>query len=417
MKPQNDANQIYAALDVGSDKVLCILGQAGREPGTLRVTGIGNARSAGIRHGSVVDVELAVQSIRNAVNEALYTAENAQVAGFWAAIGGQSLKSANCVGQTVPRNGDGVVTREDVEIARNNAFRAAAQAAQGGEIIKLLPQGFRCGDVFTDQPEGLVGPKLEAYTHALYGSAVNAQNLRRCIQRVDVINLLGYMPHPCAAARAALTETERVCGAAVIDIGAETTSLIVYSEDRIQFTDVRPWGAEYFTRDLAMVLGISLEEAEQLKLKSGECRLSQVIPDEVVQYELRRGALSRLYSRELIVRTLSARVNEFFELYRKHLEDARALEHVEIVVLTGGGAMLPGIAEEAERILGRRVRVGRPLRTEGESPLLQRPDSVVAVGLLHCALSPSARDGETPRPAPVRQGLLGQIKSLFVGDY
>lgn len=91
--------------------------------------------------------------------------------------------------------------------------------------------------------------------------------------------------------RPVLSETEKTCGAAVIDIGAQTTSIIVMAEGRVQFTDVRPWGAEIFTRDLAMVLGISLEEAEELKRNSGECRLSQVIAGEVVQFES-HGALS-----------------------------------------------------------------------------------------------------------------------------
>lgn len=131
------------------------------------------------------------------------------------------------------------------------------------------------------------------------------------------------------------------------------------AEGRVQFTDVRPWGAEIFTRDLAMVLGISLEEAEELKRNSGECRLSQVIAGEVVQFES-HGALSRLYSRDLLVKTLAARAQEYFHLYRQLLIDARAFDHVELVVLTGGGAMLPGIADAAAAEMGKRVRIGLP---------------------------------------------------------
>ena len=280
MKSQDHGREFFAALDIGTDKVLCIVARPGAEPGSMRVIGMGNARSSGVQEGCVVDVQEAVQSIRKAVQEAQYTAE-VQLSGVWAAIGGKYLQSANCVGQTVLRGQE--VSREDVEQAESNARLAAMREGKGSTVIKLIPQGFRCGDVMTARPIGLVGPKLEAYVHALYGSKTNADNLKRCIQRAGV-EVINYEPHPWAAAQAVLSETEKTCGAAVIDIGAQTTSIIVMAEGRVQFTDVRPWGAEIFTRDLAMVLGISLEEAEELKRNSGECRLSQVIAGEVVQF-------------------------------------------------------------------------------------------------------------------------------------
>lgn len=412
MKSQDHGREFFAALDIGTDKVLCIVARPGAEPGSMRVIGMGNARSSGVQEGCVVDVQEAVQSIRKAVQEAQYTAE-VQLSGVWAAIGGKYLQSANCVGQTVLRGQE--VSREDVEQAESNARLAAMREGKGSTVIKLIPQGFRCGDVMTARPIGLVGPKLEAYVHALYGSKTNADNLKRCIQRAGV-EVINYEPHPWAAAQAVLSETEKTCGAAVIDIGAQTTSIIVMAEGRVQFTDVRPWGTEIFTRDLAMVLGISLEEAEELKRNSGECRLSQVIAGEVVQFES-HGALSRLYSRDLLVKTLAARAQEYFHLYRQLLIDARAFDHVELVVLTGGGAMLPGIADAAAAEMGKRVRIGLPRRAEGESALLQRPDSVVAAGLVQCAIDASALGVENAWGVRRRQGFRERLKTFFIGDY
>ena len=393
MKSQDHGREFFAALDIGTDKVLCIVARPGAEPGSMRVIGMGNARSSGVQEGCVVDVQEAVQSIRKAVQEAQYTAE-VQLSGVWAAIGGKYLQSANCVGQTVLRGQE--VSREDVEQAESNARLAAMREGKGSTVIKLIPQGFRCGDVMTARPIGLVGPK-------------------RCIQRAGV-EVINYEPHPWAAAQAVLSETEKTCGAAVIDIGAQTTSIIVMAEGRVQFTDVRPWGAEIFTRDLAMVLGISLEEAEELKRNSGECRLSQVIAGEVVQFES-HGALSRLYSRDLLVKTLAARAQEYFHLYRQLLIDARAFDHVELVVLTGGGAMLPGIADAAAAEMGKRVRIGLPRRAEGESALLQRPDSVVAAGLVQCAIDAGALGVENAWGVRRRQGFRERLKTFFIGDY
>ena len=389
MKSQDHGREFFAALDIGTDKVLCIVARPGAEPGSMRVIGMGNARSSGVQEGCVVDVQEAVQSIRKAVQEAQYTAE-VQLSGVWAAIGGKYLQSANCVGQTVLRGQE--VSREDVEQAESNARLAAMREGKGSTVIKLIPQGFRCGDVMTARPIGLVGPKLEAYVHALYGSKTNADNLKRCIQRAGV-EVINYEPHPWAAAQAVLSETEKTCGAAVIDIGAQTTSIIVMAEGRVQFTDVRPWGAEIFTRDLAMV-----------------------IAGEVVQFES-HGALSRLYSRDLLVKTLAARAQEYFHLYRQLLIDARAFDHVELVVLTGGGAMLPGIADAAAAEMGKRVRIGLPRRAEGESALLQRPDSVVAAGLVQCAIDAGALGVENAWGVRRRQGFRERLKTFFIGDY
>ena len=232
MKQQKENKEFFAALDVGSDKVLCLVARPGDEPEMLRVIGIGNTPSSGIRNGCVVDVTAAVGSIRQAVREAGFTA-GVEITGVWAAIGGHTLKSANCTGQTVLRGRE--VTREDVEQAELNARQSALRDMKGESLLKLIPQGYRCGDLVTDKPVGLVGQKLEADVHALYGSRTNANNLKHAIQRVG-LELINYEPHPWAAAQAVLSETEKTCGTALIDIGAETTSLIVFREGRILFT-------------------------------------------------------------------------------------------------------------------------------------------------------------------------------------
>lgn len=415
MKPQKQTkdNEVFAALDAGSSKVLCLIARPGSEPGSLRILGLGQTESKGFEKGCVVNVQEAVASIQQAVRDAQFTAD-VQISGVWAAVGGGSLVSANCTGQTVLRGSE--VSRGDVEQVAENARQAALRAAPAGrDLIKLIQQGYKCGDVVTDDPKSLMGPKLECHVHALYGSALAAKNLKRCIQRVG-LELLNYEPHPWAAAMAALSVTERTCGSVLIDIGAETTSLIVFAENRVQFTDVRPWGAELLTRDLAMVLGIGLADAERLKCSVGECRPSEVLPHEVVPVET-AGSAPRLFERELVVKTLSARVRQFFGIYRKLLADAGALEHVELVVLTGGGAMLPGIAQEAAEVLGRRVRIGIPRQIEGETHVCGRPDAVVAAGLIECALAESAKGDESAYGVRRGAGFIGRLRTIFFGDY
>ena len=411
----NRKEKVFVALDVGSSKVLCVIASTSEEPRRYRILGIGNTPSAGVRFGTVSDVEDAVNAIRESVREAEFTANVGTVSRVWAAIGGQTLKSRNCTGVSVLKGRE--VTAEDVSLAEANVRRHALRESQGRDLLKLIPQGFACGDVAAvPRPIGLIGQKLEARMHAVYGSSSNAENLKRCIQRVG-LELLNYEPHPWAAAKAVLSDTEAICGAAVIDIGAQTSSLIVISEGIVQLTDVRPFGAEIMTRDLAVVLGLSLEEAELLKLNSGTCSLEAIVPGETVDVSSRMGRTKRVScSRELLAKTLKSRAQELFSIYRKILVDSGLFARVQIVVLTGGGALLKGIAAEAESVLRKRVRLGLPRNIEGEAPLLQRPDAAVALGLIRCADEASEADSgaQGVRRMPT---LYERLKTLLIGDY
>lgn len=417
----NRKEKVFVALDVGSSKVLCVIASTTREPRRYRILGIGNTPSSGIRNGTVNDVEDAVTAIREAVREAEFTANVGSVSRVWAAIGGQTLKSRNCTGVAVLKGRE--VTAEDVSLAEANVRRHALRESLGRDLLKLIPQGFACGDVAAvPRPIGLIGQKLEARMHAVYGSASNAENLKRCIQRVG-LELSNYEPHPWAAAKAVLSDTEAICGAAVIDIGAQTSSLIVVSEGIVQLTDVRPWGAELMTRDLAIVLGLPLEEAEELKLNAGTCSLESIVPGETVDVSTRkdariggRGPARVSCSRELLAKTLRSRVKELFSIYRKILVDSGLYDRVQIVVLTGGGALLRGILPEAEAVLRKKVRLGLPQNIEGEAPLLQRPDAAVALGLIRCADEASEADAgaQGVRRMPT---MYERIKTLFIGDY
>lgn len=403
------SNDVVVGLDAGSSKVLCIVAEPA-DDGRYHVLGFGSVRSSGIRNGTVADVEAAVTSIREAVQEAQYTS-GCRIDAVWASIGGKTLTSRNCSGVAVLRGPE--VTQEDEEQAKLNARLNAEADGQAKQLLKLIPQGFRCGEAYAPKSAvGLAGQRCEALVHAVYGSQTNAENLKRCMQRAG-LELLNYEPHSWSAAQAVLTETERICGVAVIDLGAETTSMSVFREGIVRFTDVRPWGAEYLTRDIAMVLGIDLDEAEELKISAGSCEPDKIREGEIVQ----AGRRERPYRRELVAKTLRARVKEFFGLYRKVLVEARLFDSVELVVLTGGGANLRGIDVVAAEVLGKRVRIGTPLLVDDTNPVLTTPEAVVALGLVRCAES-GARLGDLARlgrRAP--GGFLGRLRTLMLGDY
>lgn len=419
--------QHLVALDVGTSKVLCVVAltqgeEKEKKEKALRIVGMGCTSSAGIREGTVVDVEEAVTAIRRAVGEAQYTAGAGTITRVWAAIGGQTLTSCNCTGVAVLKGRE--VTQEDVRIASDNARVHARHEGHGREPIKLIPQGYACGDVAAVMnPIGLMGQKLEARMHAVYGSPTNAENLKRCIQRAG-LELVNYEPHPWAAAKGVLTPSEAICGAAVIDLGAQTTSILVMRENIVLYTHVLPWGADLLTRDLSVVLGLPLKESEQLKVHHGSCDLSAVVPGEILDVTLPAGEQngasahsigSVACSRSLLVRTLNARVRESFSLHKKLLMDSGLFDdRVQIVVLTGGGAKLPGIVEAAEAVFRKKVRIGRPIGIEGNSSVLKNPEAAVAAGLIRCADEARTQGADALQSEPT---FFERIKTIFIGDY
>lgn len=401
-------SEILVGLDVGTEKVLCVVARPGEKTGLYRVEGYGLEKSEGIREGVVVDIEGVVTSIRKAIQEAQYTAQ-VPINEVFAAIGGSTLTSEDFVGTAVVRNRE--VSMNDVLNAEQNAREHSVRKDK--ELIKMLAQGYKCGDAYTDKPPiGLCADRVEALYHGVFGSLSNAENMRRCLQRSG-LELVNYDPHPWAAAQAVLSETEKYCGTVVFDVGAQTTSIAIFDENKIRYTDVRPYGAEFFTRDIAVIFGLTMAQAEELKVSVGHCHPERVQRGETVQTPEHDGKASRLYSRELLAKTLRGRALEFFQLYKRALEEADMLKHVHCVVLTGGGANLVGLDVIAAETFGVPVRIGRPQYVEEPPTLLTRPEASVAMGLISSAGQTLSR-GEEKRSDGKR---LGWVKRLFTGDY
>lgn len=201
----NNPNDYLVGLDIGSHKVLCVVAlPSPKGEGLYRICGYSFRDSHGVRNGIVTDLNAAVDDIKAAVREARSAGNLPELSNAWVAIGGSSLTSENCLGTAVVRGNE--VKPADVEAAENNAREHSLR--QGKQLIKMIPQGYSCGDTFSQTPVGLVGDKVTAYYHAVYGSVKNAENMKRSLLRSG-IELAGYEPHPIAAALAVSTESDR----------------------------------------------------------------------------------------------------------------------------------------------------------------------------------------------------------------
>ena len=389
-----DSSDYLVGLDIGSSQVTCIVGRIVEvgpdavDPETggvkgedtqgrvIRVHSMSRRTSSGISKGVIVDIDAVVKTIKEVVTD-VERHLPFKIEHVVASIGGGSLRSLPCVGNWQVTNNE--VQESDKQKAEASALMHAKKENQ--DLIKLFVQYWECGDTVTHtSPVGMSATNLTVHCLAVYGSVKNAENMKRCIQRTG-LTVDKFLPHPWASAIAVLTPTEKLCGTLVIDLGAQTTSLSIMHEHVLIYTSVLPYGAEYFSRDLAMVCGLSLNDAEKLKVTSGHCLPEKIGPDEIVTTGPSTQRSNRIFPRQLLARTLNARAMEFFGLYRKTLEDADVLSSVHNIVLTGGGSKLLGILQIIRQVFPNvPVRIGRPRNVEPEVP--RSEENAVCLGLV-----------------------------------
>jgi cell division protein FtsA len=366
-------------LDIGTSKVAAIVGES-REHGNLDIIGVGCADSRGIRRGVVVNLEAAVESIKKALEEAELTA-GIEIEAVHLGVSGAHMNGVNSRGVVAVAGKNREISREDVRRAIDAA--KAVTLPQGREIIHVLPQDF----VVDDQdgigaPVGMTGARLEVNVHIVNGSSSSTQNLVACVNRAGVRVLeptLGQL----AAAEAVLTRDEKELGVALVDIGGGTTDVAIFERGSVWHTGVIAVGGDHFTNDIAVGLRTPLPEAERIKRRCG-CALSTMVgEDETMEVASVGGRKPRVMPRRVLSEILQPRAEEIFHLLWDEIRNAGCEKSLNSgLVLTGGGAMLEGMAEIAEQIFDLPLRRGYPSGAGGLVDHVSSPEFATAVGLV-----------------------------------
>jgi len=379
------------ALDIGSRKT-CVLigapesaGPAGPDPigageANVRLLGSGVAESRGTRRGVIVNLEMTVASIRQAVQQA-EAAAGATVESAMVGIAGMHLKSVNSRGGVSLGSRPRDITREDVRSAVDAA--RAISLPEDREVIHVLPQEFLLdAQNGIRDPIGMIGSRLEANVHIVTASAAATQNVVTAANRAGVL-VADTVLEPLAAADACLSADEKELGVALIDIGGGTSELIVFEHGAVRHTGVIPVGGDHFTNDVAVGLRTPIPEAERIKCRYG-CALFDILKeDQAIEITSVGDRPPRTVFQRALCDILGPRAQELITLIRDELRRGgydRALGAG--IVLTGGGARLHGMIEVAERILEKPVRLAIPRRLGNMPPDIEQPEYSAAVGLL-----------------------------------
>ena len=369
---------VIAILDVGTSKIACLIlrfdgleetretdgvgSMAGQS--NFRVIGAATTKSRGVRFGEITVMNETERAIRTAVQAAQKMA-NVRVDHVIACFSGAEPRSYGLAGELELQ--DSVVTEQDV--ARVLASCDVPDIGEGREVIHAQPVNFaldhRTG---LGDPRNQIGNRLACDLHLLSVEASVVQNLMYCIKRCD-LDLAGIASSAYASGISSLVEDEQELGAACIDLGGGSTGISIFMKKHMIFADSVRLGGDHVTSDISKGLQVPLAVAERIKTKHGGVHATGMDDREMIEIGGDSGDWDkdrRQISRTELIGIIRPRIEEILEDVRVRL-DAAGFDHLpsQQIVLTGGASQIPGLDGLATRILGQRVRMGRPLRVQG----------------------------------------------------
>jgi cell division protein FtsA len=366
-------------LDIGTTKVCAVIAEV-YDDGDLQILGVGLAPSKGQKKGVVVDIETTVEAVKTAVEEAELMA-GVSVDRAWISATGTHIRGINSRSAITLDGRAREITEEDVRRVIDAASDLDLPADR--EAVHLLPQQFLVdGQENIVDPVGMSAMRLEVNLHLVVASVSALQNLVNCANKGG-IEVQAVVLESLASNEAALSHDERELGVALLDIGGGTTDLVCFRGGTVCHTAVFPIGGENFTNDLSVVLKTPLPDAEQIKLRYGAV-LPELVPyDQTIEVAGIGGRAPTLVPRRQLCEILRPRAVEMLDLVRDELCRAGFADELHAgIVLTGGGALLEGLAETAEQRFGLPVRVGVPSGVTGLSDVVSGPGYSTVVGLV-----------------------------------
>ena len=367
-------------LDIGTTNVRAVIAEA--LDGRLEVVGIGEVESKGLRKGVIVNPDAAVEAIKRASDAAeLMSGLAAHEA--YVALAGSHVKGHNSQGVIAVSSRHREISREDIQRVIDAA--CAVSIPSGREIADVLPQEYTVDDQDgIGDPLGMLGSRLAVSVHIITSPIAAKQNIITSVNRAG-LSVTDMTLAQLAAGEAVLTDDDREFGAALVNIGGETTSLAIYQRGAVWHTAVFPVGGSHFTNDIAFGLRTPIPEAERIKREYG-CAyrplMTPSVASEMIEVPSVGGRAPRTLSRQILCDILEPRAEEILSHVQEEIRHAGFERQLSSgIVLTGGGALLSGMVEVAEQVFDAPVRVGEPSDVGGPAEEVMSPGYATAVGL------------------------------------
>jgi cell division protein FtsA len=399
---------LIVGLDIGTAKVMVVVAEV-LGTGELKLAGLGVSPSNGLKRGVVVNIDATVQSIQFALKEAELMAD-CRIANVYTGITGNHIRGMNSSGMVAVK--DREVTGADVSRVVETA--KAINISSDQRLLLVAPQEYIIDGQDVREPIGMSGIRLEAKVHIVTGAQSAAENIIKCVRRCG-LEVEHLMLNPLASSLSVLTEDEKDLGVALVDIGAGTTDVAVYTNGAIRHTAVIPIAGDLITSDIAMALRTPTKDAEDIKVDSGHAK--QLLADPETQVEVPglgdRGP--RMLSRQALAGVIEPRIEEIFSLVHQVLKDSGCEEVLSSgIVLTGGSSLIPGMVELGEDIFLKPVRRGIPHFEGALFDMVAQPRAATVMGLIEEARLARMRGLKVLQKSGSMKSVIGGVRDWFL---
>lgn len=370
--------EIVTGLDIGTTKICVIVAEL-TENG-VEIIGCGISPSQGLKKGVVVNIDVTVESIKQAVEAAEAMAGVALDSAFVGIAGGH-IKGINSRGVIAISGKNQEITQTDVDRVIEAAKAITLPADR--RVIHVIPQEFIIDDQGgVKEPVGMSGSRLEAEIHIVTGAVASAENIIKCATRAG-LEVRDIVLQPLASSEATLTADEKELGVILIDIGGGTSDIAVFVDGSIRHTAVLPLGGDHLTHDIAIGLRTPPQCAEEIKRQYGCALASLVGGEEAVEVPSVGGRKPRLLSRAMLCEIVQPRMEEIFTHAGLEVKRAGLMQQVAAgIVVTGGSSAMAGVPELAEQLFDLPVRLGIPSGVGGLKEVVSSPMHATGVGLV-----------------------------------
>jgi cell division protein FtsA len=402
---------LVVGLDIGTAKVMAVVAEV-MPNGELKLAGLGGAASNGLKRGVVVNIDATVQSIQQALKEAELMAD-CKITRVYTGITGSHIRGINSSGMVAVK--DREVTPADV--ARVVETARAINISTDQRLLLVEPQEFVIDGQDVKEPIGMSGIRLEAKVHIVTGAQSAAENIIKCVRRCG-LEVEQLLLNPLASSVAVLTEDERELGVAVVDIGAGTTDVAIFTSGAIRHTAVIPIAGDLITSDIAMALRTPTKDAEDIKVESGFAKQLLADPEQQVEVPGLGDRGPRMLSKQALAGVIEPRVEEIFSLVQQVIRESGYEEVLSSgVVITGGSAVMPGMVELGEDIFLKPVRRGIPKYTGALADMVAQPRAATVMGLLEEARLARVRGQKVAQKHGSMKTAFGRFKEFIVGNF
>ncbi|MGY4689740.1 cell division protein FtsA [Salibacterium sp. K-3] len=379
----------YVSLDIGTSGVRVIVGDM--SGGSLKIIGVGNAPSTGLKKGAIVDIDETVQSIRNAVQEAerMVGLEIRQVV---VGVNGNHIDMQKCSGVVAVSSSDREIRNEDIERVMDAAQVLSIPPER--EIIDVIPDQFIVDGLDgINDPRGMLGVRLEMEGTIITGAKTALHNLLRCVEKAG-LDVADICLQPLAAGSVAVSKDEKALGVALVDIGGGASTVSIFQNGKMQAMSVLNIGGDHITNDISVGLRTTSEEAERIKRENGHAFIDDA-SDEMTFEAVSIGSdQPEEYSQYEIAHIIEPRLEEILELVDDEVYKIGYSDLPGGCVLTGGTVMIPGSLELARDVLRLGVRTAVPDYIGVREPLY-----TTGIGLIEFAHQNVKIQGREPSPS------------------